>query len=63
MRKDIYEDILPLTYRHINGRWYVHKRNAEAWFRLAKSLNSYTCFLIASILSALEVWDIIGSKE
>lgn len=51
------------TSKDSTGRWIYSSGNAEYWFALAKAFNSLSHFTLASTLSAMEVWDIIGLEE
>jgi hypothetical protein len=63
VRLDKHKDILSYMWRGSDYRWYVFQKNADKWFSLAKRNHSTTCFLIASTLAAMEVWDIIGLEQ
>jgi hypothetical protein len=47
--------------RGANYRWMYCDRNADFWFERAKRHKSASHFRIASWLSAMDMWDIIGN--
>lgn len=63
--EQLVNNVLRLSYRGPDGRYYYGEMlNADSWFTIAKRYRKVPDqFIVASVLSAMEVWDIIGLEN